>query len=310
MHHSKLIELSISPETSLISIPLELSRFAVSQRRLVNKYETNQIIRALDTWLILKHETTSGHIQQWNKQKKRLLALCKCTETILRHRLNILATMKLISWYKIERKRDSIRICSWEDIAEVLQIDVKERLPIQYNINDKQTIHQWIIATEINDNKNRQDFSIVTKLKKNPELYTAVVAAVIAAGADHARINDIQYLLSWLRIVYHNDFITGSDIHELLLEIRPDNNRGVKGIANAWNCKHKVTISYWKKVLQTNKIIDVSKLQIESKERVRNANCKVLWLEKKKQTLLCLCDQITILRPWDRIPELQIFSAA
>lgn len=301
---------SINTETLQISIPYEMARFAVSQRILVSKYETNQVIRALDTWLILKHETTSGILRKWNRQKTQLLKLCKCSETILRHRLQILNELKLITRYKVECKNDSIKICSWEQLGSALEIDTKERLIIQYNTNDKQTIHQWLIATEIEDNKRRQDYSIARKLRVNAEAKMLLDAALIKAGADCSKLNDLQYYLMWMRILYSSDFNRLSEAHNELIEIRPDNNRSVKGIANSWNCKHPVTISYWKKILQRNKIINVDKIQIESAERARNPYCKVLWLKKSKQTLLCLCDQITLLKPWDRMPGLQIFAAA
>lgn len=275
---------------TIISIPTELARQAVHQRKRVNKYETNQEIKALDTWLVLKHETTSGYIMEWNKQKQWLCKICKVSETILRHRLKMLRSMELINF-----TRDGIQICSWEKLATRLDINVKERFTVNYYYDDKQRIQEWIIAAEIKDNQNRQDFKIITKLNKNPELKMSVIAAIIAAGADHNRIADLQYLLSWLRVVYRQDFIRVSEIHEVLIEVRPDNNRSVRGIANAWNAKHPMTVSYWKDIMQRKFIIDISKLQIESKERVRNKLCKVVWLKKTKQTLLCLCDQITLL---------------
>ncbi len=110
--------------------------------------------------------------------------------------------------------------------------------------------------------------------------------------------------------MYTNDFVRLSDIHEEMILIRPDNNRSVQGIANAWKAKHKVTVSYWKKVLQSQQIIDIGKMQIQSQERARNKECKVLWLKKDKQTLLCLCDQVTILQPWLRTDEFKNLFAA
>jgi len=276
-----------------LSIPYELSKYAVWQRKLVTRYETNQLIRALDTWLVLKHETTSGYIQCWNSQKDRLLKICKCSESILRHRLKILASLKLLTI-----DRHGIHICSWQKLARAFDISIEKKLSLQYNINDTQKIHQWIIATEIEDNKQRQDFMIITKLNKNPEAKMIVTAALIAAGADGSQLDDMNYFLTWLRVVYHNDFIRVSDIHDVLVEIRPDNNRGVRGLANEWKCRHAMTISYWKKILKKNGIIDISSLQIQSRERARNRYCRVLWLKNSQQTLLCLCDQIEILKPW------------
>lgn len=291
----------------IVSIPAEFARYAVWQRFKRNKYETNQLIKALDTWLVLKHETTSGHIQNWNLQKAWLLKICKVSETIFRSRLKLLQSLRLVTY-----SRDSIRVCSWETLAERLDIQLEKKSfhQVNYSINDKQRLQEWIIAAEIKDNQDRQDYKIITKLKKNPEVKMVVDAAIIAAGADPARTTDMQYLLSWLRVLYRNDFIQRSELHEVLIEIRPDNNRGVRGIANAWNAKHPATISYWKKILSLRKIIDVAKLQIESRERVRNKQCKVLWLRETKQTLLCLCDQITLLTAPGSYQDQKFFAIA
>lgn len=293
-----------------ISIPSELARFATWQRKLIHKYETNQVIKALDTWLLLKHETTSGTIQQWNDQKKDLLHKCKCTDSIFRHRLQVLHDMKLITLYKINRKNDSIKICSWEQLAKTFDIDVTDKFTIQYNINDKQKIHHWIIAVEIQDNKNRQDYSIARKLKKNAEAKMLLDAELIKRGADLSKLKDLQYYLSRMRILYASDFNRLSEVHQELIEIRPDNNRSTRGIANSWNARHAMTASYWKKILKQAGIIDVVSVQIESQDRARNKYCRVLWLKKEKQTLLCLCDQIEILKPWERTDEFKMLFAA
>lgn len=276
-----------------IRIPYDLAAFATCQRKLVNKYETNQVIKALDTWLVLKHETCSSYIQQWNKQKQWLLSICKVSESIFRHRLRILQDLQLLKY-----DRNAIQVCSWEKLAARLSIDTNKCLTVNYCIDDKQRLQEWIIATEIEDNQHRQEYALLTKLNKNPDTYNAIFAAMIAAGADRNRLKNASYFLSYMRMLYQSSFIWGSEIHEELIQFRPDNNRGVRGMANAWCCKSPVTVSYWKKRMQESKIIDVAALQLESRKRARNRFCKVLWLQSSKQTLLCLCDQITILKPW------------
>src|SRR6185295_18998399 len=139
----------------------------------------------------------------------------------------------------------------------------------------------------------RQDFKIIKRLNENPAVIKIVMSALIKAGAKEDQLNDISYFLTWLRIVYLNDFVAASEIHDLLVEVRPDNNRGVKDIANAWNnrafendgeYKKQIMrlakrVSYWKNKLLNSAIIHVSKIQVQSMERVRNSACKVLWLD-------------------------------
>jgi hypothetical protein len=260
--------------------------------------------------LILKHETTSGIIYEWNNQKQYLLQLCKCSDTIFRHRLQVLQEMNLITLFKFTRKKDSIKVCSWDQLENTLDIDTKKRYTIQYNINDKTKLHHWIIAAEIQDNKNRQDYKIAQKLRVNAGVKMLLDAELIKAGADIKQMKDLQYYLSRLRTLYLSDFNRLSESHNELIEIRPDNNRSVRGIANAWNAKHPMTASYWKKILKKVGIIDVTSLQIMSQDRARNKHCKVLWLKKEKQTLLCCCDQIEILQPWQRTDEFKNLFAA
>lgn len=289
-----------------IQVPYELARYAVSRRRKVNVYETNQLIRAFDTWLILKHITTSGIIQNWNNQKTDLFKICKCSEAIFRHRIRLLKSMQLIT-----ADRNNIKPCSWDSLDRILQIDSTKKLAIQYYSNDNAKLFQWIAAAEIKDNQERQGFMINKKLKENPDYYLSVIGAMLQAGADATRLKEPGYILTWMQIMYRDGFIKGSEIYHLLTEIRPDTNRGVKGIAAAWECKHPQTISYWKKILKKSGIIDIDKLMIQSETRQRNKSCHVIWLDTKniranypgrraKNTMLCLCDQITVLQPWAR----------
>lgn len=277
-----------------ISIPFTLAEALVSQRKLVNVYETNQLIKALDTWLVLKHlNVRFPHIVDWNTQKKQLLQICKVSETIFRHRLKILSNLKLLTYGK------NITLCSWYDLGKRFDINVDRKFSIQYTTEDNKRIQDWIIAVEIKSNQSRQRIAIARKIG-SPEIKKAVENYIIERGAEKDKIRDLEYLLSWLKMEYFNDFVKASPLHDLLVAIRPDDNRSVKGIKKSWNCRNICTISYWKKILQKSGIIDVSKLQIRSIERVRNKNCKVLWLDDIKQTLLCVCDQITVLLPWKR----------
>lgn len=309
-----------------IKIPVELCRHAVTQRHLVKKYQTNQAIKALDTWLILKHLSTPSLLQQWNGQKECLFKCCKITETIFRHRLKLLQAMKLLTYDKYD-----IRLCSWDELSRQLEIDTTEKTIIHYDITDKKRVQEWLIAAEIMDNQNRQSYSIIKKLNKNPDQKLIIIHAMIAAGADRSQVMNPDYFLNWLRILYTNDFYRASDIHDLLIELRPDTNRGVRGISKAWSrCdksqaendkeikKNVCRVVYWKKILKQSGIIDISKMQIESTTRSRNEYCHVLWLpacknsprKDVKQTLLCLCDQITVLMPWLFHGEPEIARAA
>lgn len=301
-----------------VKIPFELALHAVRQRKIVTHYETNTVIKALDSWLVLKAETESSLIQEWNDQKKHLFTICKCSETIFRERLKLLKQMQVI-----EYDSKIIRLCSWERLGELLNIDVDQKLTIQYNVHDKQRVQEWLIATEIKRNKSSQAYMILKNLNKNPEQMMIVRSAIVKAGADISRLNDTDYFLSRLLLLYQNDFIQASDIHDLLIKVRPDTNRGIRGISRTWinnpmleedqeakainRVRH--TVCYWKKLMADKGIISVRKINVQSNTRARNPYCRVLWLDtdhirkiypgrRKKQTLLCMPDQIELLTPW------------
>jgi hypothetical protein len=288
-------------DTLTIKIPIELAKYAVAKRQLVTRYQTNQLIKALDTWLILKAEAPGSLIQTWNKQKQRLIQLAKCSETIFRHRISCLQDLKLLTF-----DRNNIKLCSWDHLASVLDLDLKEKKLITYNINDNAKIYQWIFATEISDNQKRQAYMVLKQVNKNPELNMILTGALIQYGADRNKLKNGSYFLSMLKSLYLADFVQASEIHDTLINIRPDTNRGVKKMAAAWNAKHPMTVSYWKKILQQSGIIDIAKIQVQSTGRIRNKHCKVLWLPGPKETLLCLCDQITVL---DQLPSNKKFFA-
>jgi len=194
--------------------------------------------------------------------------------------------------------RNKIVLGSWDELGKALQIDITKKFPIVYDISNSQRLQEWFIATEIKGNQLSQAYSILKKVNENPERKQRIVNAVLKAGADSNRLNDGQYLITWLMIMYRQDFVQASEIHDLLVEIRPDTNRGVRRMAEHWKCKSTLTVCYWKRKLKKAGIVDISQLQIESTERVRNNQCKVIWLKKTLQTMLCLCDSIEVLQPW------------
>ena len=281
-----------------IKIPVALAKHAVWQRHLVHKYETNRLIKALDTWLVLKAETASSLIQSWNKQKRHLLQICKCSESIFRSRLRLLADLQLLHYDRLD-----IRLASWEDLGKIFDIDIRTTFTIQYNIDDKQRVQDWLIATEILDNQQRQAHTVWSCVNENPQTKQMIADILVAAGADPALLKDSEYFLQQMRLVYQQSFVRSSATHAVIQQYRPDTNRSVRTMARAWKARSAQTVSYWKGILEKTGIAVISSLQIQSSNRVRNNDCHVVWLKKEKETLLCLCDQIAIIMPWIRFKD-------
>lgn len=288
MEPGKSIPQNLS-ELITISCPVELARIVVARRDLRVKYETNREIKAVGLFLLWKAQTTSGLIKSWNQQKHNLCLVARCSEFTLRGHIKLLLQLQLIKIID-----GDIQLASWEDLARIYEIDITEKFCFKYDYQSKQKLHWWIVATDIQDNQNRQRYKCWQRLNKNPEHKAILLKAVIAGGADLSRINDPEYFLSQLRPLYLASHLRVSEIHDLLIQYRPFLDRGVKGMATACKAKCKSTASYIKKRLQSARIILVQKLSIESQERARNPFVDIKWLTDAKQTMLRLADFITV----------------
>lgn len=297
------------PEALTIKIPYELATYAVWQRSLVNKNHSNKFIKAIGTWCVLK-AISRAPLQNFTQQRQILAALCQRSDSAFRSDINFLIKQKFI-----KKETGSLVLLSWQALADSLDLNFTTKKIFVYEKASKQPIAQWIIATDIEANQHKQAYMILKRLNKNPEKKRNFINAMIKEGDDAARLStDNKYFISCLKSLYLSDFVQASEIHEDLIQVRPDTNRGVRGIATAWGHKnykvHPTTISYWKKKMQQSGIIDVSKLSIESRDRVRNKSCHVIWLNTRRirrqfpgrakmQTMLQMCDQITVLQPRD-----------
>jgi len=123
-----------------------------------------------------------------------------------------------------------------------------------------------LYAIEIEDNKNRQTYMIQQKLKKNPALKQVIKSILHQYGADETKLNDFNYMLNAMRQLYKRSFEAEPEIHVILNNVRPDVNRGVKGMAKAWDCKSMQTVSYWKKKLAEAGIVRIYKGEMKVRE--------------------------------------------
>lgn len=276
-----------------IRIPFALARYAVWQRNTVNKYQTNRVIRALDAWLVLKHETRSGLIRDYATQLQYLCKVCKVSPTVLRSRLKMLADMKAVT---IEN--GNLLICSWKQLARILQTSFKLCYDVQYNLDDpKQKLHLWIAAVEIADNQHHQELTLKRKLHDNPAARLKLLESAVAAGADPARLNEWPYFLVWLQSMYLKTHLRASHVHDLLISHRPELNRSVYGIARAWCAKSAQTASYWKGKMYAAGVVHIGKLTVRSEQRARNKYVNEKWNPRDQQTFFTFCDNILLLDP-------------
>lgn len=289
-----------------IQIPKSLPAVLINKREKVNKYETNRMIRAVDTFLCLKSLTTTGVIQNYNSQIDQLAHFAQITKPSFYNRLQYLHDRKLI-----EKKGGNIYLTSWKNFGKFFDIDCSHFLTIKYNPDDKRKIYQIISALEIQIAQQRQRDYFILKISKNPDIKRAIETLMIDAGADGKKLNDPVYFqktLWQLQLLSFEQLTPGTDTNFLLNIFRADVNRCVTTIQAAYGYKSKQSISYIKKILSLNGIIQVRKQVTVSKVRGRKTDTwketvkdkevtrhpHVRWLQVPKQTIWFACDDIIV----------------
>ncbi len=281
-----------------IQIPHSLAEAVISQRTLVNKYETNKIIRAIDTWLCLKSTTTSSIIQHYHKQLPALLQTCKISKASFLNRLHYLQSQKLITW---DMRNRSITICSYKKLADHFNYIHTSLIPKIYDVTDNKRIFDHISAVEWQCNQDLQRKALHNHLDKNPEIKSAQIEIMCRGGADRKRLLDDKiYYQQTLWHFQQQSFKTcppGSETYQILHAFHADVNRSThKALKRSRNYKSASSVSYEKKRMVNTGIIKVEKIKVLSRVRARkNKEYRVRWLEHKKQTIWFIPDQVTII---------------
>ncbi len=244
-----------------LKVPYALAAMAAAERHLVDKYQTNRFLKNITFFLILKGESPLGCIHDYEKQIDHLCFITQCERQTFRKRLSW-----CVSEHLLEIKGADIRLVSWKKVGELYMFALGNYKIIQYNPHEQKNIHLHLLAVEIEDNKNRQTYMIQQKLKKNPALTQVIKNTLHQFGADESKLSNFNYLLNAMRQLYKRSFEAEPEIFALLNNVRPDVNRGVKGIAKAWDCRSKQTASYWKKRMAEAGIIRIYKGEMKIRE--------------------------------------------
>lgn len=295
-------------------ITYTLAAWATQQREVKSRYNTNAIIGAVDTFCRLKaFSGVSSCIHNWRKRKYEIALKCEISTSTLMRRLTWLHDE---GW--IDKDRLSMRLQSWFTIHEHLGIAYDKiffELPNKIN-NERRTFY-WIYLAEIQDNKNRQAYMIIKKLNKNHELKAAIYAELKRKGIDIVMCEkSTGHFLIQLQNLYIDSFRFGSEIHDILVSIRPDTNRSCIGLGKAWTNENHGRInrhdnkllydrlsmqaSYVKKKMVKQKVAVVQQTgTIESDVRSRNKDCYVMYNKAEKSTFQAFCDDIITRQPID-----------
>lgn len=272
----------------------------------------HHLVKPVGLWLLLKAVSPgSSLIQNYRKQIPALCANFAISRRTFYYHIGILEKLKLVT----KDKAGSLHIASWGQLGRVFQINTNKKTKIQFTYGTKQKIHWWFAALEIKSNQELQADAVWKKANKNSDVASVLLDAMITRGFDLSKLNNPEYYAGRLFMLYVEDFETGTEVHDLLIHIRADVNRSCEKIAESW-CMSPQLVSYWKKQMSKEKVIDVAKLTVTSKwsnatrECHKNKFCHVIWNDKLKERIWFLCDQVTILMPWKWTEFIELKTAA
>lgn len=258
-----------------------------------DNYKTNQRMRLLDIWCRLRaFAGVSSVIQQYPSQYKEMTAFCECSLSKLKAALKQLKEME---W--IDMNEYCLRVHSEKRVYALCGLDYNKKIDRLYykppkRENEKTTFY-WLYVADIDDNRHRQAYKFHKATMQTPETKLWVHAELSRQGYNPDKATDPMFLAARMNDVYRNSFHgQESEMHEFFVEHRPDINRGVKGMGDAWNtCPQNV--SYIKKKLFLQQLAVVQKIgTISSPGWSHNKYCRVMYNFKTKETFQHFCDDI------------------
>lgn len=283
------------PQILVLKIPVKLATQTLAMRTMVNKYETNRHLKNITSFIILKAVTPYGILKDYKKQLHYLCSVTQCERQTFKKRLQWMQNENLLT---IEG--GDIRLKSWKEVSALYYIDLKAFTTVIYDYKKDKNVFLRLFTTEIEANKEQQVHMIKTKLQKNLALKNQIQTAMLKHGADVLRVNDFHYMLNAMRKLYKFSFIAEPGLHALLNQVRPDCNRSVYTIADAWTFKSPQSVSYYKRLFALNDVAVIHKGErITSQCRCRNEHAHVMWDERKGKrngkTVLSLVDTISVI---------------
>lgn len=276
-----------------------------SERCLVNKYETNRLIKYISDYYLLKALTTSGIIQNWRSQRQLVLSWLQMNEPTFYNHVKQLRQLGLLT---VDR-HFNITLVSYRKAAEILNIPYAGTTGIPYNPfkhEAKQSFQYFLRVEEFRTRKEDQLNGLMYNLDKNPLLKNDLAWLMVHQGANPERLaTDPDYYQQRLLRLQINSFRHGSEILEYIFTRRADIERSVNRIKEDHHYKSARSVSYLKKKLRELKLVNIEKVCVKSLKRVRiyvpdatkkkGARDGYKWLLKAKETAWFLCDQISII---------------
>jgi hypothetical protein len=265
-------------------------------------------LRLLDIWCRLRGYGEGHLIRDRKKKMASLATFCECSVSKLRY---MLMQLQQMGWLHFDDY--CIAITSEAKVYSLCGIDHNRAIDrIYYKPekikNEKQSFY-WLYVAEIDDNRKRQAYTFTKNLLNTSDINAKIwiKTFLLKRGYDVEKtIGDTAIMPKLMQAVYLDSFTkhTEDEIHEFLVKNRPDVNRSVYGIADAWSVSPQ-TVSDVKKQIRRRCLVDIVKLgTISSRQWARNGACHritrngietvkgTLWNARTKETFQAICDDI------------------
>lgn len=280
-----------SPYSKVI-IPLELAKWAVKGFELKNVNKTNRCIKYVNAFCHLK--AYSNGSSTLINYRDHLVAIADFIGISVRTLEEQLSWLIKEGWCTKDGRH--IMLDGWKRLHQKLEIPYQHEFFQKPNNCLDEVLHYWIYLVDIKDNQRRQAYKVRQKLMEDNSIRMIVYNELEKMGVDSDRLmKDDFYLCDRLMALYKTGFRLGFDIQELLIQIRPDVNRGCRGMAKSWEAGSAMTATRIKKKLAKAKAAIIEKVAtIESSSRQRNPYCAVNYNHQRKTTFHPFCDQISI----------------
>lgn len=283
-----------------------------------NKYRSTERLRLLDIWCRLRG-SGHGHIIWDHKKKiKELASFCECGITKLKESIKKLSDM---GWLYVDDA--CIAITSERKVYGLCGLDFERKTDSIYvkpdKIKDEKQSHYWLYVASIADNRSRQAFAFTKAVLNTSDINARIWIKTYLHKQGHDDPDKIMgtpsKITAIMKSVYLDSFTRyqEDEIHNFLVENRPDVNRSVYGMAEAWNSTPQ-TVSGIKKQIRNRALAEIQKLgTISSEHRARNSACHrisldgtervkgTLWNKKTQETFQAICDDII-----PRVPEIPL----
>jgi hypothetical protein len=281
-------------ETSRPYVRHSLARWAVEGHEMRNTLCTNHRVRMLHVWSMLKfHAGQLGVIRGVRKQYTELCELTGYSLTTLKRWIQKLNTEGWLTFNK-----DTIALLAERRLYSHLGLSFDRKIDRKYyqpqKLDNETRTHYWIYLSDVDDNRKRQAYVLQQKIMQVPELKLWVFGVLSSRGYDIASVMaDPLHLASILNSLYRQSFVgKESEMHGWLCENRPDVNRSIIGMANAWLTTPS-NVSYVKKKIVQQRIAFIQKIgTITSGIFSHNRYCHVRYSKADKATFQACCDDI------------------